>query len=100
MGESIIVAPAVVVMVTTIRGNEFFDQFFSVLNQARFMLDGSEGRRRTGDEKRSCAGAEICPLNVFSEFCGKVNYVAEAGCGFVNFLGFDRDHAAFYGYQL
>ena len=94
MGEAVVIAPTIVVMITAIGRNIFLDEFFQILNQARFMFDGRERRGGAGDEKRRRASANFRPLNMLFELGGNVDDGAETSGGFGDLLGFNRDHAS------
>ena len=60
MRKTIVVAPAIVVMVAAVGRDQSLDEFLQVLNQSRFMLDRGNGRGRA--RHKDC---EQTVVNVF-----------------------------------
>ena len=87
MGKTIIVAPAIIVMVAAIGRDQSLDEFLQVLNQSRFMLDRGNGRGRARHEDREQTFVDVFFLNLLAKLWRDVDDVAEAGSLFDDFIG-------------
>jgi len=93
VGESIVIAPTVVVVISAIRRDQLLDEFFQVLNKAGFVLDGCDGGGGAGHEYIYRAMTNLFVLDVLVYLGGDIDDVAETRGRFRERLGANRDHA-------
>ena len=79
MGKTVVVAPTIVVVVLSIRRNQFLDEFFKILHEAGFVLDGGQRGSGTRDEERHYSAVNLLRCDMFKNLGGDVDDVAEAG---------------------
>ncbi len=94
MGKTVVVVPAVVVVIAPIGWNMFFQEFLQILDQTRLILDSCQRRGGAVDEQRRRAVAHAYGADLLLQFSGDVDDVAAAGGGFGDRLGVNRDHAS------
>ena len=94
MRKTVIVVPAVVVVITPIGWNMFFQEFLQILDQARLILDSCQRGGGAIDKQRRRAEAHAHSADLLLQFGGDVDDVAAAGGGFGDRLGVNRDHAS------
>lgn len=93
MGVAIVVSPTIIVMVSSIGGNEFFHEFLQVLYQAGFEFNCRQCRGRTRDKNRGHATLNLFFLDVLANFGRDIDDVTEARGLFRKFLGVNLYHA-------
>ena len=94
MGKSIIVAPAVVMVISAIRRDQFFDEFLQVFDETRFVFNG---RERGGGPRYKYMDGAVANLSALDEFVylGRdIDDVAETGSLLGKFICPNRDHAS------
>jgi hypothetical protein len=81
MRKSVIVTPSIVMMVASVRRNQFFHELFEVFNESWLVFDGGEGSSRACDEKSNQAVVDLGVSDLRCHFAGNIDDVAKTLCG-------------------
>ena len=93
MGEAVVITPSIIVVISFVRWNQFFNELLQILDQTRLLLDGRQGGGGTGYKKRHDPAVDFFLVDLFANFGGDIDDVTESGGFFDEFLGVNLDHA-------
>jgi len=78
MRKAIVVAPAIVVVVSAVGRDDLFKKLFQILDEPGFIFDGCQGGCGTGDEKRNETPSDLLVAHFLLYLGRDVNDIAES----------------------
>ena len=93
MRKAVVVAPAVIVMVSSVRGNKFLDKFLQILDQTRFIFHGCQSGGRAWNKNRYLPAIDLFFFELRPNLGSDVYNVAETGSLLRKLFGVNLDHA-------
>jgi hypothetical protein len=91
--KTVVVTPTIVVVVSSVRRNELFDEFLEIADQTGLILNGGQCGSGARDEERHEPALNLLLFDLFSDSGGDVDDVAETGSLLGKFLGVNLNHA-------